>query len=114
MRVLNYLNEKHTDPETDELLTMATFLDPRFKTTYMTNEKLVKVLTVLDQRCRSPNLALPGPETGDGTEEWTQTKDPPRYSQLCCMQLKNKLRKRKIKSIGFSRSIQRTAIHVVV
>ncbi|KAK6323578.1 hypothetical protein J4Q44_G00059170 [Coregonus suidteri] len=43
MRVLNYLNDKYTDPETDELLTMATFLDPRFNTTYMTTEKLVKV-----------------------------------------------------------------------
>ncbi|KAK6296072.1 hypothetical protein J4Q44_G00337850 [Coregonus suidteri] len=72
----------------------------------------LKVLTVLDQRFRSPNLALHGPETGDGTEEWTQTKDPPRYSQPCWMQLNNKLRKRK--SIGLSCSIQRTAIHVVV
>ncbi|KAI2658659.1 E3 SUMO-protein ligase ZBED1 [Labeo rohita] len=39
-RVLDYLNEKYKDPATDELLTMATFLDPRFKTTYMSPEKL--------------------------------------------------------------------------
>ncbi|CDQ62441.1 unnamed protein product [Oncorhynchus mykiss] len=43
MRVRDYLNDKYTDPKTDELLTIATFLDPRFKTTYITTEKLVEV-----------------------------------------------------------------------
>ncbi|XP_034146796.1 zinc finger BED domain-containing protein 4-like [Esox lucius] len=43
MRVVDYLFDKYTNPETDELLTMATFLDPRFKNTYMTTEKLVEV-----------------------------------------------------------------------
>lgn len=43
MMILNYLNDKYTDPETVELLTMATFLDPRFMTTYMITEKLVEV-----------------------------------------------------------------------
>ena len=43
MRVLNYLNDKYTNLETDELLIMATFQYPRFKTTYMTTEKLVEV-----------------------------------------------------------------------
>lgn len=39
-KVLGYLNDKYIDPATDELLTMATFLDPRFKTMYMSTEKL--------------------------------------------------------------------------
>ena len=43
MRVVDYLFDKYTNPETDEPLTMATFLDPRFKNTYMTTEKLVEV-----------------------------------------------------------------------
>ncbi len=34
-RALGYLNEKYTDSATDKLQTMATFLDPRFKTTHM-------------------------------------------------------------------------------
>ncbi|XP_062312171.1 E3 SUMO-protein ligase ZBED1-like [Osmerus eperlanus] len=40
IKVLDYLNNKYTDPATDELLSMATFLDPRFKTRYMSAEKL--------------------------------------------------------------------------
>lgn len=38
-KVLEYLN----DPATDELLTMATFMDPRFKTMYMSTEKLEEI-----------------------------------------------------------------------
>lgn len=42
-RVLDYLNEKYKGPATDKLLTMATFLDPWFKTTYISPEKLEEV-----------------------------------------------------------------------
>ncbi|XP_057195870.1 E3 SUMO-protein ligase ZBED1-like isoform X1 [Triplophysa rosa] len=42
-KVLDYLNSKYTDPATDELLTMATFLDPRFKTMYLSPEKLEEI-----------------------------------------------------------------------
>ncbi|XP_041654994.1 scavenger receptor cysteine-rich type 1 protein M130-like [Cheilinus undulatus] len=42
-KVLDYLNEKYSDPGTDELLTVATFLDPRFKASYKTDEKLEEV-----------------------------------------------------------------------
>lgn len=38
--VLGYLNGKCTDPATEEFLTMATFLGPRFKTMYLSTEKL--------------------------------------------------------------------------
>lgn len=34
-RVITYLNEKFSKQETDELLNVATFLDPRFKTDYI-------------------------------------------------------------------------------
>ena len=49
IKVLDYLNDKYTDPATDELLSMATFLDPRFKTRYMSTEKLedIKVFIYL-------------------------------------------------------------------
>ncbi len=38
-RITDYSNEKY-NPATGELLTMATFLDPRFKATYMSPEQL--------------------------------------------------------------------------
>ncbi|KAJ8403945.1 hypothetical protein AAFF_G00342950 [Aldrovandia affinis] len=40
VKVLDDLNDKFIDPATDELLSMATLLDPRFKTRYMSTEKL--------------------------------------------------------------------------
>ncbi len=42
-KALEYLNDKYTDPATDELLTMATFMDPIFKTMYMSTEKLEEI-----------------------------------------------------------------------
>ncbi|KAK9523272.1 hypothetical protein VZT92_019674 [Zoarces viviparus] len=38
--ILTYLNEKYSDPGTDDLLDMASLLDPRFKTTYIRDEKV--------------------------------------------------------------------------
>lgn len=35
MSILDYLNEKYADKSTQELLDMASLLDPRFKTTYI-------------------------------------------------------------------------------
>lgn len=37
------LNDKHKASATDKVLTMATFLNPRFKATYTTEEKLEEV-----------------------------------------------------------------------
>lgn len=42
-KVLEYLNEKYQDPATNKLLSMATFLDPRFKATYLSPEDLEEV-----------------------------------------------------------------------
>ncbi|CAM4658701.1 unnamed protein product [Leuciscus chuanchicus] len=40
VRILNYLNEKYADQSTQELLDMASLLDPRFKTTYIEAERV--------------------------------------------------------------------------
>ncbi|KAK0141180.1 Zinc finger BED domain-containing protein 1 [Merluccius polli] len=37
--ILNYLNEKYSDPGTDDLLDLASLLNPHFKTTNIKNEK---------------------------------------------------------------------------
>lgn len=48
MTIMDYLNDKYSDPATDDLLDMASLLDPRFKTHYISNEKIedVKVRAV--------------------------------------------------------------------
>ncbi|XP_078019841.1 E3 SUMO-protein ligase ZBED1-like [Epinephelus lanceolatus] len=38
--ILDYLREKYSDPSTNNLLDMAGLVDPRFKTTYCTEEKV--------------------------------------------------------------------------
>ena len=38
--ILGYLKEKFADPETNKLLDMASLMDPRFKTTYIAEEKI--------------------------------------------------------------------------
>ena len=35
--ILQFLNEKYSDPVTDDLKDMASFVDPRFKVTYFTD-----------------------------------------------------------------------------
>lgn len=42
-KILNYLEEKYREPENDELLDMASLLDPRFRTTYITPSKLDEI-----------------------------------------------------------------------
>lgn len=43
--VLKYLNEKYDDPTTDNLLDMATLVDPRFKTAYMKEDRVEFIKT---------------------------------------------------------------------
>lgn len=38
--ILSYLEDKYSDPENDELLDIASLMDPRFRTTYITPSKL--------------------------------------------------------------------------
>lgn len=37
--ILQYLNEKYSDPATNHLLDMASFVDPRFKDTYISDDR---------------------------------------------------------------------------
>ncbi|KAL3972557.1 cathepsin X [Sarotherodon galilaeus] len=43
--ILNYLKDKYDDQTTEELLDMASFVDPRFKTTYIKEEKVANMKT---------------------------------------------------------------------
>ena len=38
--ILNYLNNKYNDPVTQELLDMASLMDPRFRTTYIADDEV--------------------------------------------------------------------------
>ncbi|KAJ4919082.1 hypothetical protein JOQ06_026084, partial [Pogonophryne albipinna] len=43
MTILNYLTDKYKDPRTDELLDMASLVDPRFKRKYIDSDNLEKI-----------------------------------------------------------------------
>lgn len=43
MTILNYLTDKYKDPKTDELLDMASLVDPRFKRKYIDSDNLEKI-----------------------------------------------------------------------
>lgn len=43
--ILAYLNEKYSDQVTDDMLDIASLLDPRFRTKYMDKEKVERVLS---------------------------------------------------------------------
>lgn len=40
VKILDYMNTKYDDPGTQELLDIASFMDPRFKVTYISSEKV--------------------------------------------------------------------------
>lgn len=42
-KILEYINKNYDDEDTQELLDMASFLDPRFKTNYITEDKLPNI-----------------------------------------------------------------------
>ncbi|XP_078023596.1 E3 SUMO-protein ligase ZBED1-like, partial [Epinephelus lanceolatus] len=46
-KVLAYLNDKYSDPSIQELLDVASFLDPRFKTQYITADNIPTIKTRL-------------------------------------------------------------------
>ena len=41
--ILNYLNNKYNDPVTQELLDMASLMDPRFRTTFIARDKVGRI-----------------------------------------------------------------------
>ncbi len=42
-KILEYINKNYDDEDTQELLDMASFLDPRFKTNYIAEDKLPNI-----------------------------------------------------------------------
>ncbi len=43
--ILQYLNEKYSDPATDDLLDMASFVDPCFKSSYIADDQGEYIMT---------------------------------------------------------------------
>ncbi|KAF7646104.1 hypothetical protein LDENG_00193540 [Lucifuga dentata] len=41
--ILEYINNKYSDPGTDELLDMASLMESRFQTTYITDDKVKEI-----------------------------------------------------------------------
>ncbi|XP_056392413.1 uncharacterized protein LOC130285157 isoform X2 [Hyla sarda] len=65
--ILAYLNEKYSDPDTDDLLDMTFFLDPQYRTTYTNKEKVehvisraVEVIKLLKDQQQAPPSGSPG------------------------------------------------------
>ncbi|RXN23605.1 zinc finger BED domain-containing 1-like protein [Labeo rohita] len=63
--ILAYLNEKYSDADTDDLLDIASFLDPRFRTTYTKKENVEHVISRAVEEINSlkdqQQDPLPGP-----------------------------------------------------
>ncbi|KAJ8263828.1 hypothetical protein GJAV_G00141760 [Gymnothorax javanicus] len=77
--IVEYLNSKYSDPATTDLLELASFVDPRFRATYIPSEKVdaLKHRAVLEAEtlladqssCQPPYLRVPAvPEPADGEE----------------------------------------------
>ncbi len=56
--ILKYLQEKYGDPRTQDLFDMATALDPRFKMTYISEEKKATVRAKLTDEMTGITLAM--------------------------------------------------------
>ncbi len=70
--ILDYLREKYSDPSTDNLLDMAGLVDPRFKTTYCTKEKV----EVIKSRAITEMEAMLS-ESDQGTDEMAASHSQP-------------------------------------
>ena len=58
-RILSYLDEKYNDPLTQELLDMASALDPRFKLSYVSEDNVVPIHAKLtSEMARTPPAAM--------------------------------------------------------
>lgn len=68
--IVEYLNSRYSDPATDELLDMASLVDPRFRTTYISHDKVdrpkEKAVTDLLSMSSQPENRE-NPEIGQGT-----------------------------------------------
>ena len=68
-KILTYLEEKYKDPETQELLDMASALDPRFKLRYASEDRVAPIqarlvsemaasVSMVSNNCRYINTLL--------------------------------------------------------
>ncbi|KAJ8266447.1 hypothetical protein GJAV_G00130530 [Gymnothorax javanicus] len=73
--ILKYLQDKYSDPSTQDLLDMATNLDPRFKMTYISEEKKATVRARLAEEMTSITVAMcmPTPSPGLSTKKARKT-----------------------------------------
>ncbi|KAG1953673.1 zinc finger BED domain-containing protein 1-like [Pimephales promelas] len=62
-KILHYLKEKYSDPHTQELLDIATVLDPRFKLNYVSEDNKVSVKDRLKNEMTS--IGMQSPPTTD-------------------------------------------------
>ncbi|KAL2093119.1 hypothetical protein ACEWY4_010431 [Coilia grayii] len=69
---MSYLEEKYSDPENDELLDMASLMDPRFRTTYITSGKL----DIIKERAINELAALSSEEERPAVQQCEQS--PPK------------------------------------
>lgn len=60
--LLKYLNEKYDDQKTKELLDMASLVDPRFKTTYIKQERVDYIKTRADAELQKLEAELAEPK----------------------------------------------------
>ncbi|KAK0138123.1 Zinc finger BED domain-containing protein 1 [Merluccius polli] len=60
--ILKYLQEKYSDPRTQDLLDMATTFDPRFKMNYISEEKKATVRARLIDEMTGVTLAMRNPQ----------------------------------------------------
>ncbi|XP_053179067.1 E3 SUMO-protein ligase ZBED1-like [Scomber japonicus] len=65
-KIMAYLDEKYADPDTDDLLDMATLMDPRFKVQYIRPEKVgaIKMRAVSEVMKEGQGQSLAGPSEG--------------------------------------------------
>ncbi|XP_056118286.1 E3 SUMO-protein ligase ZBED1-like [Rhinichthys klamathensis goyatoka] len=75
--IMCYLEQKYSDPENDELLDMASLMDPRFRTTYITLDKL----DIVKKRAVTELSALCSEEEGP-TVQMCQEESPPKKKTL--------------------------------
>ncbi|KAK7944766.1 hypothetical protein WMY93_000494 [Mugilogobius chulae] len=81
-RVQAYLSDKYKDPTTQELLDVASFLDPRFKTTYISPDNIptiksrlnTEMLEMTRQEKRSRTETVPVPQSQGASSSGAKTK----------------------------------------
>lgn len=73
VKILDYMNTKYDDPGTQELLDIASFMDPRFKVTYISREKVedIKSRIMSEMKDSAQKEGTPS----ENTE--AQTMEPP-------------------------------------